>query len=122
MCAEQNITVDSMPCHGEQSKGKEAENQDSITEDTLPPRTRSSMIDDRSMDEWTAKDDQILLAHVFDEQPSSKVWKELENVLGSQHLAQTCCDRWDFLKRRLLKDLAGESERRNVKENDTQPH
>ncbi|KAF7722420.1 hypothetical protein EC973_003159 [Apophysomyces ossiformis] len=70
----------------------------------MPPTPKSLDSDDDVEEDWTLNDDQILLHHVLELPPPVK-WKEIETLFGSRHMAKMCCERWEFLRKRLLKDM-----------------
>jgi hypothetical protein len=70
----------------------------------LPPTPRSPLesLDDEE-DEWSLEDDKALLSHVLGFKKNIK-WKEAEVKMNDRHLAMNCSERWEFLKKQLLKD------------------
>ncbi|KAG0169154.1 hypothetical protein DFQ28_003177 [Apophysomyces sp. BC1034] len=70
----------------------------------MPPTPKSLDSDDDIEEDWTLTDDQMLMNHVFELPPLVK-WKEIETLLGTRHMAKMCCERWEFLRKRLLKDM-----------------
>lgn len=70
----------------------------------LPPTPRSplELLDDEE-EEWSLEDDKLLLSHVLGFKKNIK-WKEAEAKMNDRHLAMNCSERWEFLKKQLLKD------------------
>lgn len=81
----------------------------------LPPTPRSIIALDESDDElydddgghslWTMEDDKELLEHVFGLPTKNIKWKAVETQFDDRHLAKMCCERWDYLKKQLIKDI-----------------
>lgn len=96
----------------------------SILTDELPPTPRSILALDESSDDennnhamdtekkksateeknWSIEDDEQLLSHVLGLPMNNFKWKGLESQFGDRHMAKMCAERWDFLKKQLLKD------------------
>jgi hypothetical protein len=55
--------------------------------------------------EWTLSDDENLLMHVLGLPMNNLKWKKLETQFGDRHMAKMCFERWDFLKKQLIKDI-----------------
>ncbi|KAF7724450.1 hypothetical protein EC973_000959 [Apophysomyces ossiformis] len=53
---------------------------------------------------WTLKDDKILLHHVLSRLHGGR-WQEAETKLGGRHTARQCAERWQHLKKLLLKGI-----------------
>lgn len=101
--------------HCSPSPDKDAKRRRSIKEDMLPPTPRSIIALDESDDElydddgghslWTMEDDKELLEHVFGLPTKNIKWKAVETQFDDRHLAKMCCERWDYLKKQLIKDI-----------------
>ena len=91
----------------------------SIKEDMLPSTPRSIIALDESDDDlynvddgddggqshWTMEDDRELLEHVLGLPTKNVKWKAVETQFDDRHLAKMCCERWDYLKKQLIKDI-----------------
>jgi hypothetical protein len=86
---------------------KMTQRRESKQEEMLPPTPRSAL-DDSDEDEegWTVNDDEELIKHVFGLPMKNVKWKQVETQFQDRHLAKMCSERWDFLKKQLLKDIA----------------
>lgn len=78
--------------------------------DDLPLTPRSGMEEDEEdeaegANTWSMNDDKELLMHVLSLPLKHIKWKELENQFQDRHLAKMCADRWDYIKKQLLKDI-----------------
>lgn len=56
-------------------------------------------------EEWSFQDDENLLMHVLNLPMNNLKWKKLETQFGDRHMAKMCCERWDFIKKQLIKDI-----------------
>ena len=85
-----------------------------IEEEQLPPTPHSIVTLDESSDEengaldhekdWSMKDDKELLEHVLGLPMNHLKWKCLEAQFNNRHMAKMCAERWELLKKQLLKD------------------
>jgi hypothetical protein len=89
-------------------------------EEMLPPTPRSALEDsDEEEEEWTVNDDEELIKHVFGLPMKNVKWKQVETQFQDRHLAKMCSERWDFLKRQLLRDIAATKDALLTKNIDT---
>ncbi|KAG0165831.1 hypothetical protein DFQ28_008256 [Apophysomyces sp. BC1034] len=58
----------------------------------------------RGYEIWTHEDDMALLDHVLTHLQGGR-WRDLESKLDGRHSARLCSDRWQFLRKHLLKGL-----------------
>ncbi|KAI8077600.1 hypothetical protein BDF21DRAFT_421370 [Thamnidium elegans] len=101
------------PSDGEQHHTQKRQRRGSsiITED-LPPTPHSIVAMDDTSDEetettneWQVEDDEQLLAHVLGVPLNNFKWKKVETQFGDRHMAKMCSERWEFLKKQLIKDM-----------------
>ncbi|KAI9469010.1 MAG: hypothetical protein EXX96DRAFT_654629 [Benjaminiella poitrasii] len=59
----------------------------------------------REEDVWTMENDKELLKHVLELPMKYVKWKELESKFGGRHLARMCSERWEYIKKQILKDI-----------------
>lgn len=75
----------------------------------LPSTPRSSPLldesDDEKMEDWSLNDDKELLSHVLGLPLKHIKWKQVEQNFQDRHLAKMCADRWEYLKKQLIKDI-----------------
>lgn len=82
----------------------------------LPPTPRSveamdEFSDDENVDrklheqKWTIEEDEKLLTHILNLPMNNFKWKGLESQFGDRHMAKMCSERWNFLKKQLMKDM-----------------
>lgn len=104
--------------HHSPSHDKDVKRRRSIKEDMLPSTPRSIIALDESDDElydddgddgghslWTMEDDRELLEHVLGLPTKNIKWKAVETQFDDRHLAKMCSERWDYLKKQLIKDI-----------------
>ncbi|KAI8388421.1 uncharacterized protein BYT42DRAFT_559998 [Radiomyces spectabilis] len=58
---------------------------------------------------WTHEDDMVLVDHVLTRLQGGR-WRELEAKLGGRHNARLCRERWQFLRKLLLKGINNKPE------------
>lgn len=86
---------------------KMAQRRKSKEEDMLPLTPRSGLDEsDEEEERWTVNDDEELIKHVFGLPMKNVKWRHVEAQFQDRHLAKMCSERWDFLKRQLLRDIA----------------
>jgi hypothetical protein len=86
---------------------EECNNKVTILEE-LPPTPRTMDFDEETTtaeEEWTFEDDENLLKHVLGLPMNNFKWKQVEGQFGDRHMSKMCSERWDFLKKQLLKDV-----------------
>ncbi|KAI7904588.1 uncharacterized protein BX663DRAFT_502891 [Cokeromyces recurvatus] len=77
----------------------------------LTPRSFTTLDDEEEkndLDEekiWTIEDDKELLEHVLELPMKYVKWKELETKFDDRHLAKMCYERWEYIKKQMLKDV-----------------
>ncbi|KAF7727920.1 hypothetical protein EC973_006919 [Apophysomyces ossiformis] len=59
----------------------------------------------RGYEVWTHEDDMALLDHVLTHLQGGR-WRDLETKLEGRHSARLCSDRWQFLRKHMLKGLS----------------
>lgn len=97
--------------HSPVSSEKKTRRRESIKEDMLPSTPRSIIALDESDDDesgntmWTMEDDKELLEHVLGLPMKNIKWKAVETQFDDRHLAKMCSERWDYLKKQLIKDI-----------------
>ncbi|KAL7322207.1 hypothetical protein PS15p_211862 [Mucor circinelloides] len=99
------------------SHDKDVKRRRSIKEDMLPSTPRSIIALDESDDDlygddddgghslWTMEDDKELLEHVLGLPTKNIKWKAVETQFDDRHLAKMCSERWEYLKKQLIKDI-----------------
>lgn len=99
------------PSDEDHHHSKRQRRDSSIVTDELPPTPRSIIAMDESSDDeteikkdWSFEDDEELLTHVFGLPMNNFKWKQVETQFGDRHMAKMCSERWDYLKKQLLKD------------------
>lgn len=104
--------LDTPPSDEDHQQLKRQRRHSSIATDELPPTPRSITTMDESSDEeteikkdWTLDDDEELLTHVLGLPTINIKWKQVETQFGDRHMAKMCAERWDYLKKQLLKDV-----------------
>lgn len=106
------------PPSDEDSQHVKRQRRDSsiILTEELPPTPRSVEAMDESSDEenvykkaqeqeWTIEEDEQLLTHILNLPLNNFKWKGLESHFGDRHMAKMCAERWNFLKKQLMKDM-----------------
>lgn len=77
--------------------------------DDIPLTPRSGLTADEEEEEeeevWSMEDDKVLLMHVLGLPLKHVKWKEAENQFQDRHLAKMCADRWEYIKKQMLKDI-----------------
>ncbi|CEP11503.1 hypothetical protein [Parasitella parasitica] len=99
--------------HWEVPSGREIKKmrRESIKEEMLPCTPGSIIALDDSDDEesdnsaWTMEEDKELLEHVLGLPVKNVKWKAVEAQFDDRHLAKMCSERWDYLKKQLIKDI-----------------
>lgn len=74
-----------------------------ITKSTLPPvRKYNQTI--RGYERWTHDDDKILMEYILKRMRGDN-WSALSAKFGGRHSSSCCKQRWEYLQKRLLKNL-----------------